>query len=142
MWWLLFLVLATVSWAVYDLLSKVMEKEINYFLALLIIGFFQVVLAIPFIIYYSQKGGLNYTFKGEIIAAVMGILLGLGAIFFFYNFKYGANASIAIPIYGVGTLIIGAIGGILLFKEAIDIKAFAGFVLGIASIVLLATSNS
>ncbi len=138
MLWLLFVILATTAWAVYDLLSKVLEKEINYFLALLIIGLFQIILAIPFIIYYSQNGALNYTFKGYLIAAIMGILLGLGSIFFFYNFKYGANASTAISIYGVGTLIIGAVGGILFFKEALTLKMTLGFILGIVSIILLA----
>lgn len=142
MLWLLFVILATTAWAAYDLLSKVINKEINYFFALLIIGLFQIILAVPFVIYYSYNGGLNYTFKGELISAVMGILLGLGAIFFFYNFKYGGSASIAIPVYGIGTLIIGAIGGILFFKEVIDIKVIIGFIFGIVSIVLLTTSNA
>lgn len=137
MLWLIFLILTTISWAVYDLFFKAIENDMNFFLALLLIGIFQVVLALPFVVYDSYNGTLEYTTKGQIISAVMGILLGLGTIFFFYAFKYGANVSVAIPFYGVGALLIGAIGGVLIFKETINLKIAIGFVFGILSMILL-----
>src|SRR3989344_3014160 len=118
MWWILLLLITTISWASYDLLFKKLGEQVNYFLALLIIGLFQILLAVPFVIYYSNKSGLDYTTKGFIITAIMGILLGLGTVFFFYTFKYGAPASVAIPVYCVGVAILGGLGGLLFFKEA------------------------
>ena len=141
MLWLIFLLLTTVSWAVYDLFFKAIDNNMNFFLALLIIGIFQVILALPFVVYDSYNGTLEYTAKGQIVSAIMGILLGLGTIFFFYAFKYGANVSVAIPFYGVGALLIGVLGGVLIFKETISPKLAIGFVFGIMSIILLSIES-
>lgn len=135
--WLLFLGLAILTWSFYDIFSKVLGLSVNYFLALLIIGFIQMVVALPFIIYAYYHGGLNYTFKGFGISALMGILLGSGTIFFFYTFKSGAPLSVAMSAYGIGSLLIGALAGVLFFKEAITPTILAGMVLGVISIILL-----
>ena len=137
MLWILFLVLTIVTWGTYNLFFKGLETHINYFLALLVIGLCQVLIAIPFVIYEYTQGGLTSSMKGVGLSAIMGILLGLGTVFFFYTFKYGASASIAIPVYGIGALLIGAIGGILIFKETLNLRIAFGFALGIASIILL-----
>ena len=137
MLWLLFALLTTLTWGIYDLLAKPMEENMNYFFALFIIGLLQVIIAVPFVIYAHYNGGLDYNSKGFLISSIMGILLGLGTVFFFYTFQYGGKASVAIPVYSIGVLIIGAMGGILFFKEAIDIKMILGFIAGIVSIVLL-----
>lgn len=138
MWtWILFLFLTIITWGTYNLFFKGLGTEINYFLALLIIGILQILVALPFVLYSYLHEGLNYSIKGLGLSAMMGILLGLGTVFFFYTFKYGASASIAIPIYGIGALLIGAIGGILIFKETFNLRIAFGFALGIASIILL-----
>jgi len=135
--WLLFLGLTILAWSAYDILFKVLGNGMNYFLALFFIGLFQVVAALPFIIYGYYAGELNFTSKGFYVSALMGILLGAGTIFFFYTFKYGAPFSVALPAYGVGALSIGALAGALLFKEVITPMVLAGMVLGTISIVLL-----
>ena len=137
MLWLLFLILTIVAWGTYNLFFKGLGGDMNAFLALLVIGICQILVAIPFVLYYYFSGNLAYTMRGYGLSAIMGVLLGLGTVFFFYTFKYGAPASIAIPIYGVGALLIGAIGGILIFKETFNLRIAIGFALGIASIVLL-----
>ena len=109
----------------------------NYFLVLLIIGICHVLVAIPFVIYYNLSDKLFYSTTGCLMALLMGGLLISGAILFFYTFKFGAPATIAIPVYGIGALIIGAIGGILIFKEILTIKMIFGFIFGVLSIILL-----
>lgn len=137
MLWLLFLGLTILTWSAYDILFKVLGDGFNYFLALFFIGLFQVVVALPFIFYSYSAGELNYSSKGFYISALMGILLGAGTIFFFYTFKYGAPFSVALPAYGVGALLAGALAGALLFNEILTPTVLAGMVLGVISIILL-----
>ena len=140
MLWLLFIFLTTLSWGAYDLLEKGLEGKINYSLALLIIGASQFLIAVPFVIYHYLRGELfSPTLKSYGLVILMGILLGLGTIFFFYAFKFGALAEIAIPAYTVGIALMGILGGILIFKETLNLKLAIGFSLGIVSIILLTT---
>lgn len=137
----IFLLITMVAWGAYDLFFKGLEGHLNYFLALFVIGLSQVCIAIPFVVYYYLNHDLQYSSKGLALAASMGALLGLGTIFFFYAFKAGASASIAIPAYSVGVLLIGVVGGMLLFGEQLNLKAIFGIAMGIGSILLLATSK-
>jgi len=137
MLWILFLGLTVLAWGINDVFFKVLGNSMNYFLAVLIMGALQVIMFVPFIIYVYYSGELNYTIKGFFISALMGILLGLGTIFFFYAFKYGAPLSVAMPVYGIGSLIIGVLAGVFIFHETISPTILAGLVLGAVSIVLL-----
>jgi uncharacterized membrane protein len=137
-WWILFLVLTILGWGIYNLFFKALGSSINYFLVLLIIGITQILIALPFVISSYATGNMTASTKGYIFAIIMGILVSIGTIAFFYTFKSGANASIAIPIYTIGALLLGVLGGILIFKEAFTLKMAIGILLGIASIILLA----
>ena len=137
MMWLLFLGFAIIAWGAYDIFFKVLGSSMNYFLALFIIGLLQAVIALPFIIYSYYTEGLSYTNKGFYISALMGVLLGAGTIFFFYTFKSGAPLSVAMSAYGVGSILIGALAGVLFFKEALTPMILAGMVFGAISIILM-----
>jgi len=93
--------------------------------------------AIPFLIYAFYSGGPSSSIRGYYICGLMGVLLAAGTIFFFYTFKFGAPLSVAMPIYGIGSLIVGALAGAFIFKEAISPTVFAGLILGTISIILL-----
>ncbi len=137
MLWLLFLILATLAWTSYDVFFKLIGNEINYFLALFIISLGQLFIAIPFLIYAFYSGGLNSSVRGYCISGLMGVLLAAGTIFFFYTIKLGAPLSVAMPVYGIGSLIVGALAGIFIFKEAVSPTVLAGMILGTVSIILL-----
>lgn len=137
MLWLLFLILATLAWTSYDVFFKFLGNEINYFLALFIISLGQLLVAIPFLIYAFYNGVPESSVRGYYISGFMGALLAAGTIFFFYTFKFGAPLSVAMPVYGIGSLIVGALAGAFIFKEAISPTVLVGLVLGTISIVLL-----
>ncbi len=137
MLWIFLLVLTTLCWGIYDLFFKVLEKDINYFLALLIIGAIQFLIALPFVIYYGSHSQLASSARGVGYSIIMGALLAFGTVFFFYAFRLGTSASVAIPAYAVGMMLIGAIGGVLLFREPINWQLITGFILGALSIILL-----
>jgi drug/metabolite transporter (DMT)-like permease len=136
MLWLLFLILSIVVWGSYDVFFKVTGQK-NPFLALLFIAVFQVIVALPLVLYFRNEYGTSAPAKEYALWALMGVLLALGTVFFFYTFKYGANASIAIPAYGIGTLLIGTVAGLLFFKEPFSPQLGAGLALGVVSIILL-----
>ncbi|MFA5360217.1 MAG: hypothetical protein WC349_04655 [Patescibacteria group bacterium] len=137
MLWILFLGLTVLAWASYDVCYKFLGNEMNYFLALLIISIGQLLIAIPFLLYAFYSGNFNSSVKGYYISGLMGVLLAAGTIFFFYTFKYGAPLSVAMPVYGIGSLMIGVLAGVFIFHETISPTILAGLVLGAVSIVLL-----
>jgi len=135
--WIIFLILTIVLWGTYNLFFKAMGSEMNYFLALMFIGIAQFSLSIPFVFNSYINNNLDYSYKWIVFSLIMGILLGLGTIAFFYTFKFGANTSIAIPIYSVGALLLGVIGGLMIFHENLNIQIIIGIILGVISIILL-----
>jgi len=135
--WIIFLFITILTWGSYNLFFKVIEKDINYFLALLIISITGGIISIPFIISASHSANLNFSSKGYWLAIIMGVLLGVGTVTFFYAFKHGASTSIAVPAYAIGALIIGVVGGVLFFHEAINIRIIIGLILGLISIFLM-----
>jgi len=137
MLWLLFLGLTTLAWTAPDIIFKLLGNQMNYFLALFIIAISQVVIAIPFLIYAMSTGELTSSVKGYYLSASIGVFLAFGSIFFFYTFKYGTPLSIAMPVYGIGSLIVGALAGVFIFKESLSPMVLVGLVLGTISIVLL-----
>lgn len=134
--WVIFLLLTILTWGSYNLFFKALEGQVNYFVIVAVIGLAQVLIALPFI-YFSTD--VPSSLKNYFLPVVMGLLLAAGTIFFFYTFKFGANASIAIPAYALGALLIGVIGGLVIFNEAIDFRVGIGLVLGLLSIILLIT---
>ncbi len=137
MLWLIFLGLTVLVWTTYDVLFKYLGNDINYFLALFIISLGQLLVAIPFLIYAFYNGGLNFSIRGYYLSGLMGVLLAAGTIFFFYTFKFGAPLSVAMPVYGIGSIIVGAVAGVFLVKESLSLAVVAGLVLGTVSIILL-----
>ena len=137
MLWILFLGLTILAWTTNDILFKFLGKEMNYFLALFIMSLAQLLVAVPLLIYALNSGGLNSSVRGYYISGLMGVLLAAGTIFFFYTFKFGASLSIAMPIYGICSLMIGALAGVFIFKETLSPMVLAGLILGTISIILL-----
>jgi drug/metabolite transporter (DMT)-like permease len=137
MLWLLFLGFTIVAWTVNDVFFKLLGNQMNYFLALFIIALSQLVVAIPFLVYAMSRGELDYSAKGFYISGLIGVSLALGTIFFFYTFKFGAPLSVAMSVYGIGSIIVGALAGVFIFKEVISPTVLVGMVLGAVSIILL-----
>ena len=137
MLWIFFLILTILTWGSYNLFFKMLAPEMNYFLALLLIGIAQIILCLPFVLYAYNSGNIVYSMKGYLISIIMGFLLGLGTIFFLYAFKFGALTSVAIPSYAIGAMMIGVLGGYYLFSEPLALSGISGLILGVVSIILL-----
>ena len=135
--WILFLLITIFLWGTYNLFFKLVGPEINYFLAVMIIGLSQSAIALLCLLFSFPSDNVFYNFKWVLFSVIMGLLVGIGTITFFYTFKFGANASIAIPVYTIGALLIGVIGGICFYKEQISVRAIVGLLFGIVSVFLL-----
>lgn len=132
--WVILLVLTIVCWGSVNLFYKALESP-QYFYALMIMGLTQSLIAIPFLLFFHSE--FQFSAKNLLFPVAMGLLLGIGTILFFYTFKFGAQAMIAIPVYTLGAFIIGILGSYLFFNEKLTIFSGAGLVLGIASILIL-----
>ncbi|OGG55229.1 hypothetical protein A3D62_01420 [Candidatus Kaiserbacteria bacterium RIFCSPHIGHO2_02_FULL_49_11] len=135
--WLFFVSLTIITWGSYNLLLKIAGTYISQSWALFFIGLVQVIVGALFILYQRTTDQVLLTTKGAFIAGGAGLLFALGTLFFLYAFKFNAPASIAIATYTVGALLIGVLGGLLFFNEALSVRMVVGITFAIASIVLL-----
>lgn len=135
--WIIFVLLTIFTWGSYNILTKISGTQIHPFLALFFIGLAQVLISFPLIIYQKSVSALGATTKGIILALTMGAVFGLGTVFFFLAFKYGAPVSLAIAVYTTGALLLGVIAGIIFYQEPINLKIISGIILAVASIILL-----
>src|SRR3989344_1467887 len=138
--WMFFLAFTILFWGSMNLFFKGAEGQINQSFFLFLMGLALATASLPFVLSVFFKNELIYSLKWVFLSSFMGILFACGAVFFFLTFEYGASSSIAIPIFGIGALIVGAFGSLLIYHESLSIKAVAGMVLGIVSILLLGNS--
>ena len=137
MWWILFVFLTVITWGSYNLLLKVATPYISPSWALFFVGIAQVIIGTVYVAFQSATNQIPLTVRGALIASVAGIFFALGTISFLYAFKFQAPASLAIALYTVGALLVGVVGGLLLFHEPISLRMVVGIGFAIASIVLL-----
>ena len=79
----------------------------------------------------------EWTIKGGKLLLIIGVAAYLAAtIFWAFSLKF-QNLSKAVVIFGVLTVIIGVLVGVLLYKEPLSAINIIGIILGLACIVLL-----
>ena len=137
MLWLWFLILGILTGGLYNLFFKIVGKEINFALSLLIISAMGCAIALPLVLYYYFTNALVFSTKGCAVSAIMGASLALGILFFVLSFKFNAPLSIAIPVYSISILLMSAGVGVLAYSEPVNLRYLIAVVLGISSIVLL-----
>ena len=79
----------------------------------------------------------EWTLKNTKLILIFGIIAYLAAtIFWAFSLKF-QNLSKAVVIFGVLTVIIGVLVGVLLYKEPLSAINIIGIILGLACIILL-----
>lgn len=92
---------------------------------------------IPLIIYFAvkSKGGVATTKHGLVYALLAGITISAFSIILVSIFSRAANVSFVLPVIYGGTVVLGAIAGIVLFKESVSLTGLVG--LGVTTIGLI-----
>ncbi|MFB6143931.1 MAG: EamA family transporter [Candidatus Nanohaloarchaea archaeon] len=135
--WAIFAVITLVTWGLYDFLFKIAENHINTFLAVLIISGVQAAVVAPFFLNQYVSGSLAVSSKGLLLSGIMGVLVAIGTVSFFYAFQSGAPTSLATPAVLIGSFLIVAVLGISYLGEPFTVKKGVGLILGIISVLLL-----
>lgn len=79
--------------------------------------------------------------KGLGLAALAGLGVGLAEILTFAVFQRGVNASVGTPVIVGGSVLLTALLGLVVLREALSVPQAAGLLLIVAGIVLLARGH-
>lgn len=79
--------------------------------------------------------------KGLGLAALAGLSVGLAEILTFVVFQRGANSSVGTPVIVGGSVLITAVLGLVVLREALTLTQAGGLLLIVAGIALLARGH-
>jgi transporter family protein len=134
---LLLLVAATILYTLFDLFAAKAGGKLNENLAATI--FNGLGAAIPLIIYLASKSknATETTTSGIVYSLLAGVSIAIFSIILINLFARAENVSFILPtIYG-GTVVLGSMAGIFVFKETISPLGMAGVALTIIGLGLL-----
>lgn len=138
--WVLLAILSAFFFGAYNVFIKAASGHINQILGAVIL---QIVAAlvggIILLVIKMTHGSFEISQKGVWFAVFAGITVGLAEITSFYMFSKGVPASTGIPIIVGGSILVGALLGLLFLKETINPIHYIAILLIIAGVVLLTT---
>lgn len=85
-------------------------------------------------------GKKQWMWKNLAAGAVLGVINFFSIYFLIYALHHGWDGSVLFPVNNMGVLLLSALAGILIFKEEINTRKTAGFILATGAILLLAFS--
>jgi uncharacterized membrane protein len=86
---------------------------------------------------YLSNRGLGWHTQGAGYAALGGVCIAAGVVFYFRTYSLGAPLSIAGPLIYSGSVALTALTGLLLLKEPVQARHLAGIVASLVAIYLL-----
>ena len=98
-----------------------------------------VVIAAVFGYFWLSKTQLSLTREGIYIAVFAGVIAVLAVLFEAMALKLG-NLAVVGPFIAVGVAVITVLAGVVLFNEALTLKAIVGIALAMISIFLLSSA--
>ena len=126
-----------VLWGVADLLRKLTIGS-NFQIMSLAFNIGTILAPLAIILYtLTKKNPFKYSFPHLGIAFLGGVLAGLGGLLLFYALFKGAGISTIIPIIRILSIVLVAIGGVLLFGEPATFKFISGLALALSGVYLL-----
>lgn len=98
-----------------------------------------IVIAAIFGYFWFSKTQLSLTREGIYIALLAGVIAILAVLFEAMAYKLGNLAMIG-PFIAVGVAVMTVAAGVILFKEALTLKAIMGIIFALISIFLLSSA--
>jgi uncharacterized membrane protein len=131
--WLMYSLLAAVSWGLWGVLTKFISTDISPFVThfLFTIG---LLISLPFVIRNCKKN--DFSLKGLILGIGSGFIAVIGNVLVYQSFHLGGQAAVVIPLtnlYPMITIIVG----ILVFSEKLYWTNIIGILLVLPAIILL-----
>ena len=134
---MLLVLLIAFLWGIADLLRKLTIGS-NFQIVSLAFNLGTIFAPLAIISYtLTKKNPFKYSFPHLGIAFLGGLLAGLGGLLLFYTLFKGAGISTTIPVIRVLSIILVAIGGVLLLGEPVTFKLISGLVLALSGIYFI-----
>lgn len=142
MHWILLAFMTAVFFGAYNVFIKMASGHINQIVGAVIL---QVVAALlGGIVLLGLKitdSPLEVSTRGVLFAVLAGIFVGLAEISSFYVFSRGISASVGIPIIIGGSVVAGAILGVLFLKESLNWTQLLAIGMIVGGVVLLSSKS-
>ena len=124
----------------YNFFIKVSAGHIHEILGAVILQAVALLLGGVALAFLKLKGNiLESSGKGLLFAVLAGLSVGLAEIVSFYAFSKGTPATVGIPVIVGGTVIVGAILGIIFLKEQLYWQHYLGIIFIMMGIIILAS---
>ena len=136
--WLVYAILAAVSFGFYNFFTKVSADKFSPAVANLFIAGFSFTVAVVSIMYIKISGqSLIFSKSYIILPIVAGIFAGVAELFYLSMYTKNAPITIGNPLVVGGTIVIAVILGMIILKEPINATKIAGIVLVLTGLVFL-----
>ncbi len=136
--WISLAVMTAVFYGVYNFFIKVSSGHINQIVGAVILQIVAALLGgVILFIMKMTNSPLEISPKGIWFAIQAGIFVGLAEITSFFVFSKGVYASIGIPIVIGGSVLVGAVLGLIFLKETINPANILGILFIVGGIILL-----
>lgn len=135
--WLLFSILAALSWGFWGVLTKLISSEITPYVThfMFTVG---MIFTLPFIIFKCK--GTKVNIKGFLLGIGMGIVAVIGNVLVYKSFEMGGQAAVVIPLtnmYPLMTIIIA----FLVFREKLNWINGIGILIVFPAIIMLSDQS-
>lgn len=138
--WIFLAILTAVFYGVYNVFIKISSGHINQIVGAVILQMVATVVGgVILIILKMTNSPMEISQKGIIFSILAGIFVGLAEITSFFVFSKGVSASIGIPIIIGGSILVGAVLGLVFLKETLNPFHYLAIALIIAGVVILST---
>ncbi|KKU88174.1 MAG: hypothetical protein UY16_C0012G0015 [Candidatus Gottesmanbacteria bacterium GW2011_GWA2_47_9] len=136
--WIVYALLTVLSYAFMDFFVKKAAGRIDDALGAALINIFSV---LPPMIWFISSRLTNKDViaakEGYLFAALAGVAIGFGSIFFIKMFATGTNLSIGVPLVRIGIVLLAVAIGALVLKESLSVKQLFGLALSVVGLYLV-----
>lgn len=136
--WFWYAIGAAVLYGLHQIFTKLASAGISDGLGGFVVEGTAALTILAYLAFLKFGGQWNQTStaSGVMYAALTGICVGVGTLFFFLLFQKGGPLS-AVPMILAGGAAIMAVAGVLVFKESLSVARVAGIIMAIAGLFLM-----
>jgi transporter family protein len=142
--WLLLAACAAVCMALYNLLIKASAGQVHEIVGAVVLQVVAALVGAGLLLVLYLRGALPpvlATPRGLTLAALAGVGIGLAEILTFAVYSRGAPASVGTPLIVGGSVLLTALLGVLVLREALGWPQALGMLLIVGGIALLARGH-
>ncbi|MCB2410781.1 EamA family transporter [Hymenobacter lucidus] len=140
--WLLLALLTALCLALYNFFIKLAADHIPAAVGAVVLQLVAAALGAVWLVRLKLQGQpLPITNKGLVLAALAGLGVGLAEILTFVVFSRGVSSSVGTPVIVGGSVLLTAVLGLVVLREALSWPQALGLVSIVAGIVLLARGH-